>query len=850
MKETVLELLEKIRKAESCPESVGKLPDNSCFLDDTYILCKKRKYGVSRFPYSNDGLVLWVSQNGFITATEARLTVFRPSYTDETPCIGFFMGLENGDKKYFPVSLSEANCSLYEPYDVKRYTVFAPHAAYYITDADGVVGAVRIFVGEDKKMHFTVSAVNTTDEKKSLYLATYIEALLRFAETEATSQWVKCARFGERLKNGSFVFRTPDGGFMNSIAINTRVDGNMTLRSSTTARRDFLGICGRAYSNAESLKNGKFELEVDVTRRSDLPNMGDIVHFDLMPGESGSVEYVITLSYDFNKAEEIAADDTVAAYDIDNEVEELLAAKKKSLEGLNIKFDGWNIGKNTGDVVNHFLKVVQQQVSFCAFGKNYAGPYLGTRDVCQQLEAALMWSPETARACIVRAYNYIDVSGRPSRGFTVTPKPGMPSMMDMSPYIDQGLWMIDVVYAYLAYTGDFSILDEDCGYYILHTNSYSLAQCSDQRDSLLDHMFRVVDYLLKNLDTECGTSCLRVLFGDWNDAIDGLGKTDDKVNRPFGTGVTVMGTLQLYRNLDQLCEILTKVGGYDDRIADFKEKREAIREGFLKYAVQTAADGTKRIVHGWGDRLSYYVGSLCDSDGLDRISFASNAYYAISGMADAEPGLKADAVAALKSLDSKYGLRTLWPPFTPKSVGVGRIKDTVYGTAENGCAYVHGSMFSIWALFIMGESEFAWRELEKSIVISHDNPSLTTFAMPNSYFENKDLNMDGESGGDWYTGSGTTLIKAIVWYGFGVKPTLDTVKIEVPKFMPADSMSVSLFVNGKAVKVSYKNNHSGRRTYFVNGKECETAMNKLSGVPMLVLDKAGITGDLDVTVTD
>ena len=58
---------------------------NTYYLDNDYILCGKRKYGRSRYPYECDGLVLWASDNGHITANESDLTVFRPSYTDEVP---------------------------------------------------------------------------------------------------------------------------------------------------------------------------------------------------------------------------------------------------------------------------------------------------------------------------------------------------------------------------------------------------------------------------------------------------------------------------------------------------------------------------------------------------------------------------------------------------------------------------------------------------------------------------------------------------------------------------------------------------------------------------------------------
>lgn len=849
MENVIKQIMTLINNAEANPETVGKLPGNSYFLNDKYIVCKPRKYGVSRYPYYNDGLSIWVSSNGHITADEGAFTLFRPSYTDEVPCIGFFFGIKQDDGTYYPISVNEGFRPLYEAYKVNRYTVYSPEAAYYIADLEDYTFATRIYVGKDKKINFTHTAINKTDSAKPIYIATFFEAILRFSATEADSCFTRCARFGEHFENGNFLLRNPNRT-QNSIAVNTKISGPVTKRNYTTARRDILGISGRNYGTAECLKTGEFEINAPVTRRSDLPNVGDITHFEIGPNDTARIDYSITLFYEYDKAVETALDNTeINAKNMELEVEEIGEKLHNELSTMQINFGDWKIGKNSSDVVNHFLRTVQHQVSFCAFGKNYAGALLGMRDVSQQLEAALMWEPKTSKACILRAFSYIDVNGRPPRQFTVMPSFTQPADLDQRCFIDQGIWMIDMVYTYLAYTDDYSILDEECGYFILNSLGYATTRCSDKRDSLLNHILLVYNFLKSNIDDVYGTNCLRILFGDWNDAIDGLGHTEDK-DKDFGYGVSIMATLQFYRNLNQLSKIFAKVGGYDDKIKECAELREKIKEGFFKYAVQTNDKGEHRIVHGWGDKLSYYVGSFKDTDGADRISFASNAFYAISGLIDDDASLKETAIKDLKSLDSKYGLRTLWPAFPPDMKGVGRIVNTVPGTAENACAYVHASIFSIAGLFLMGESEFAWRQLEKSIVISHDNPSLSTFAMPNSYFDNEELCMDGESGGDWYTGSGTTLIKAIVGQGFGIRPDLEGLKVEMPMFMPSDNASISIKVKGSNVKVNYENKSNGNRKYLINGVEAATEINPVTGAPMIYIKKADFTDNMNITVID
>ncbi len=68
------------------------------------------------------------------------------------------------------------------------------------------------------------------------------------------------------------------------------------------------------------------------------------------------------------------------------------------------------------------------------------------------------------------------------------------------------------------------------------------------------HLVRIMEYLLENRDHE-HTKCVLALYGDWNDALDGLGRSQDP-NKEYGTGVSVMATLQVYQNLCEMLEIM------------------------------------------------------------------------------------------------------------------------------------------------------------------------------------------------------------------------------------------------------------------------------------------------------
>ncbi len=849
MQAFILDLIEKIKKVEADPNSVRKLPDNTCYLDNDYILCGKRRYGRSRYPYECDGLVLWASDNGHITANESDLTVFRPSYTDEVPCMGFIMGIQQADGNYFPISATEANAQAFEPFTVNRYTVFAPAAAYYLAYTDDWAFVTRVFVGDDKKTHFTMQAINLSDKPMDIYLASYYEALLRYEETE--NFWTRKARTVRVLPNGNFVMRT-NHMITNCLSVNVETSENAQKNYTTASSYDFTGSHGRTFSNALALKRGYFENCDRMSAYASLPVAANLTTYTLDAKETASLTSTFTLGYDYDTAV-AQAEEKQRFSDLDEQV--VLKEKRlvEALKPLSMTFDDWRYGDLDPQVLNRFLKNVQRQVEVCSFGKSYAGPRLGIRDVFQQLEGALLWAPNAVRERIVMVFNYIDPCGRAPRQITIPPSDKIMPNMDIRQFIDQGFWLIDTVYSYICHTGDYSILDEECGYCIIPDRpDLHLCRCDeicDERNSLLEHMFRIVNYLESNLDTEYNTNCLRVLFGDWNDALDGMGRSSDP-DKLYGSGVTVMGTLQFYRNLERMNAILSHLGGYEDYIAHYQKLRQTIKEGFFQYAVQTNDKGEKRIVHGWGDKLSYFVGSFCDTDGEDRVSFASNAFYALSGMMKADASLKETALQTLKSLDSQYGLLTLKPAFSKASAGVGRIANTTPGTAENCCAYVHASLFSICALFAMGESEFAWEQLHKSMVITHEKPSLTTFAMPNSYLYNPELALDGESAGDWFTGSGAVLIKGLVKHGFGIMPDLDGLVVAMPMKMPCNKAKIEIVVKGCPITVSYENRGVGIREYTLNGVKQDTCIDDLSGTKYIRITNGQLKGKTAIEVTD
>lgn len=803
--ERLNEILSMVRSHKASKEN--SLPDNSYFLADKSVLCYPRKYGESRYPYYSDGLVMFARSGGYIDINEGTFHVFRTANYNEDAVIGFFAGeKENG--YYFPLSITGAAKQLFESSDVKRYTVYSASCVYYIVEKGDMVYAVRGYVDADKHIRFTMGAVNNGD-KKEIYLASYFEPMLRYIAAEGFFN--RMTKHSKLLPNGSYIMKSLNACY-DCLSVRVKTSDNVKEKISTTAKRTFLGNKGGCLANAEALKSGKSDFTVTNTNTTDLPIANDFVHFELDNRECARVDYELFVTADELLAECFALG-TIDIEAADKALCESAKAELCELSAMKTSFEKWEDDRLGAQVFNDFLSYVRRQISLCALGKSYAESMLGIRDVFQQLEASLMWQPERSRAQIVKVMNYILEDGRAPRqiSFPTTEKP-IPEM-DLRPYIDQGPWIIDTLYSYLAFTGDYSILDEKCKYYRVE-NTLGPVLESERYDSILEHLCAITDYLVSNITPETGL--LRALWGDWNDAIDGIGRTKDE-GEEFGSGVSVMASAQLYSILDKMAKILT-VKGDNIRARKYLEIREKLGESYRENAVCEEL-GVKRILHGWGDKCEYYAGSYEDYDGKSRISLTAHAFAAISDITRKYPELRHDVIANILSLDSKYGLLTFSESFDEIDARIGRISTITPGTYENKAAYVHAGTFGIMALFLLGESKKAWEQLEKSIVITHDNATLTTFVMPNSYCASEEYFIDGVSMGDWYTGSGTVLIKELVRFGFGVDPDLSGIRIAPPVYFPCESASLDITVKQKKIKVNLYGAGEAERRIYLNGKD-------------------------------
>lgn len=819
----------------------NSLPQNTFYLDENQILCRERKNGVSRFPYDADGLVVWATSNGQINAYDSMFNIFRELNNNEDASIAFFGGLRMKNGRFFPVSLFDCHSQLFEETEVKRYVVYSLRYAYYIADTEDVAFAMRLHVSSDKHIHFALFAFNKSESPKDIYMMTCIDAWLSYLSGGGAFDIMN--RFGKRYDNGNFLLR-----FNNeSMVISRDFCGKRPDAEYLTAKKsDVLGASGRLMSNAEKLKTGVFERQSKAANSTDIPVCAESVHYTLDSGETVRREFELQYFHSLNEAEN-AVNHKPDVETIDSLLEKDEESAASCLNAMKMKFSDYN-GNLNANVFNSFVRTLQKQISFCALGKNYAGSFIGMRDVMQQLESSLVWQPKESRSRFINALDNILEDGRPPRQFSERFSPDKMPIFDLRKFIDQGVWIITALYTYLSFTDDFSILDEKCGYYVADSANTHIIARSETVDTVLEHIIKVMDYLCSNIDEK--TCCLHTLYGDWNDALDGLGKSKDGTSE-YGNGVSVMATLQLYQNCGEISEILKHIGKFKEKIAEYSSIREKIKNGLFKYAVDVNEKGERRVIHGWGDNVSYKVGSFNDMDGIARYSSTANSFWAISGMLKNDLSMKEAIKSAFNALDSDYGIMTFDKPFDIRTLEyVGRLARITPGTFENAGAYVHAAMFAAMALFIMGESKKAWRQMELGCVLSHENCSKSPFVMPNSYFKNDEYEMDGESFSDWYTGSGTVFVKNLIKFGFGVCPVLDGLFIQTANYMPTDSAFVDIIVKGHTIKVVYSNKNNRKRIFRINGEEVSCEYDEIMETPKLFIPSSEIKDGMIIEVSD
>ena len=534
---------------------------------------------------------------------------------------------------------------------------------------------------------------------------------------------------------------------------------------------------------------------------------------NLKGGESYSFTQVFAVTDDEKKIVE-NIENSVKYFDstVQKAEEEKLAEKHAELFSVRTVKTG---DPDFDSFVNGFLPLEMYWVS--SLDRGWPTGMRGVRDAANDFEGMLCYDKQMCKGVIENIF-----SKQRSDGWYPRQVPfGTGTKFDLREFVDSACFFTEYVYDYLAYTDDYSILENKYGYY----------DCETQ-ESGLTHLKKGMDYLLS--DDALGVHGLvKMRGGDWLDCLSGAGKK--------GRGESVMVSCQLVMCLKYLVEILNKVGQVNE-----VEKYE--KAGYrLKNAINKAAFNGRFYNAVYTDNGTWLF-SEKDEDGEERVYVPTNAYAVISGVANGKENEIFNEIAKLKTSD---GYKLFSKPLGGKFIdGIGKMGTGDFQPyfAENGSVYNHGSQcFLIRALAKAGRYEEISDVLGYALPLYADkhSPEKTCsapYAITNCY--HLVPSFYGRSGFSFLTGSVAMIERAVYSWVFGLNFALNNIVITpcVPKEYA--NAEITTPFNGHNLTIKYVGYGAQIEIAEIGGKSFDVSAEGRS----VLIDKALITDDLTIII--
>ncbi len=375
---------------------------------------------------------------------------------------------------------------------------------------------------------------------------------------------------------------------------------------------------------------------------------------------------------------------------------------------------------------------------------------------------------------------------------------------------DDPLWLPLSVYAYLAETGDFPILQEPCPF----------SDAPEAGATLMDHLERSMEFTWLNR----GPHGLPLIgHADWNDCLN-LNCFSTTPGESFQTAGDIEGSVAESVMIAGLfchaCLKMAEIYRHLGRDADARETLER-REEMVR-----AIDA-----HGWDgawflrayDAAGRKIGSKeCDEG---RIFIESQGWCILGGV-----GL--DDGRALRALDSvaehlatPNGIVLQQPAYSEYRVELGEISSYPPGYKENAGIFTHNNTWIQIAEAMLGRGDRAM-EYYLAVCPSAKEPQIDVYRCEPSVYSQMTAGPDaptyGEAKNSWLTGTAAWSFVVASQAILGVQPTLDGLRID--PCIPASwrSFAVVRRYRGKEYRIAVSNPRGvskGVRRMTVDGAE-------------------------------
>ena len=524
--------------------------------------------------------------------------------------------------------------------------------------------------------------------------------------------------------------------------------------------------------------------------------------FTLLPGEEKSLVFV--LGYIENKEEEkwekkgvinkTKAHELQQRYgkaeDAERKLDELKAYWNTLLSSFSV-----STGEEKFDRMVNIWNQYQCMVTFnmsrsASYYESGIGRGMGFRDSCQDLLGFVHIIPERARQRIIDIASIQFEDGSTYHQYQPLDKKGNADIG--GGFNDDPLWLVACTYAYVAETGDWSILDE----MVPFNNDETKAK------SLLEHLRRSIGYTISHK----GPHGLPLIGrADWNDCLN-LNCFSSTPGESFQTcsnfesgkaeSVFIAGLFVKYAK--EYVEILSHLGLEE-------EKKEIEKEiSLMTETVESAGWDGEWFIRAY-DAFSEPVGSHSCDDGKIYIEPQGMCVMAGIGKDDGKAEMALKSVE--KHLDTKYGIVLLQPAYKEYHLNLGEVSSYPPGYKENAGIFCHNNPWVSCAEAFLGHGDRAFEIYRKICPAYLEEISDVHRTEPYVYSQmvaGIDAQNFGEGKNSWLTGCAAWTFVNASQFILGITPTLEGMKVKpcLPKEIGSFSAirkigTTTLHISGK-----------------------------------------------------
>lgn len=515
-------------------------------------------------------------------------------------------------------------------------------------------------------------------------------------------------------------------------------------------RDKFIGMY-HSEANPAGVKNGALS---NSTLRGGVACAALRTEIELAPGEEKQI--TVMLGYAPNKEyalkirEKYSQPGTCQA-----ELDQINRTWTSYLDTLNVETPDANFNTMVNIWNAYQCKTTFDWSRYISFYENGEGRGMGTRDSCQDTLAIHSHMPQRAKDRILQILTTTQFeTGDCFHQFFPLGGKG-----DLKGFSDDHLWLIQMVHAYVAETGDADILNQQVPY----------AE-SDKEETVYTHLMRALEYT-ERMKGKNGLPL--ILTADWNDTLHLWMEEKEPES-------VLVAELYAY-GLKQMSELAELIGRKDES-QEFVEKHERISA-----RINNVCWDGDWFLRGFGSEV---IGTKDAKHA--QIFLNPQSWAVLSGIADKDR--LTHAMDSVKNkLASAEGVKLITPPFAEYDQTYGLASRYNVGRKENGI-FAHANAWAIVAECLLGRPDTAF-EYYKNILPLKGNDNADVLKTEPYVFcqtiASNDSPDQGTGANSWLTGTAAWMYVAATQYMLGVRPVLSGLMIDpqVPSEWPGFKVS-------------------------------------------------------------